>query len=259
MGIREEIVSIATGELGYKEKASSADLDSKTANAGTKNYSKYGKWYGSDPGPWCAKFICWVFNEAKVLNLIKKTASCSSMMSYFKNNDAFLVRGNNKPKIGDIIFINWSQGSSPDHVGIIAKTDDTYTYTIEGNRSNSVASARYKYSDKRVIGYGLPNFIDSEDATDTPAIVDEEYEIGTYTVISKTWLNVRTGPGYTYDKKEFKNLSSKVQKAILKAKRMRLNGLVKDMSVEVTQIKNSIWVKLADGWICLDFCKKELS
>lgn len=174
-------------------------------------------------------------------------------------NVAFLVRGNNKPKIGDIIFINWSQGSSPDHVGIIAKTDDTYTYTIEGNRSNSVASARYKYSDKRVIGYGLPNFIDSEDATDTPAIVDEEYEIGTYTVISKTWLNVRTGPGYTYDRKEFKNLSSKVQKAILKAKRIRLNGLVKDMSVEVTQIKNSIWGKISDGWICLDFCKKELS
>ena len=34
-------INIAKAEIGYREKASNANLDSKTANAGTANYTKY--------------------------------------------------------------------------------------------------------------------------------------------------------------------------------------------------------------------------
>ena len=37
---RQKVISIALAEVGYLEKASNADLDDKTANAGNKNYTK---------------------------------------------------------------------------------------------------------------------------------------------------------------------------------------------------------------------------
>lgn len=37
----DAVIRIAQGEVGYLEKASAADLDSKTANAGINNYTKY--------------------------------------------------------------------------------------------------------------------------------------------------------------------------------------------------------------------------
>lgn len=37
----DAVIRIAQGEVGYLEKDSAADLDSKTANAGINNYTKY--------------------------------------------------------------------------------------------------------------------------------------------------------------------------------------------------------------------------
>ena len=51
------IVQVALGEVGYLEKASNSQLDSKTANAGYNNYTKYWVWYGSLQGnPWCFQY-----------------------------------------------------------------------------------------------------------------------------------------------------------------------------------------------------------
>ena len=36
----DAVIRIAQGEVGYLEKASAADLDSKTANAGINNYTE---------------------------------------------------------------------------------------------------------------------------------------------------------------------------------------------------------------------------
>ena len=38
-----DIVAIALAEVGYKEKASNAYLDDKTANAGSANWTKYAR------------------------------------------------------------------------------------------------------------------------------------------------------------------------------------------------------------------------
>ena len=39
----ERVIAAARAELGYLEKASNAQLDSRTANAGDKNYTKYAR------------------------------------------------------------------------------------------------------------------------------------------------------------------------------------------------------------------------
>lgn len=58
-----KVIAVAAAEIGYKEKASNSQLDNKTANAGSKNYTKYARdfdqkypqWYnGKKNGfAWC--------------------------------------------------------------------------------------------------------------------------------------------------------------------------------------------------------------
>lgn len=60
----DEFINVLEGELGYIEKESNKNLDSKTGNPGDKNYTKYGKWYGYNPAYWCQQFISWCAYEA---------------------------------------------------------------------------------------------------------------------------------------------------------------------------------------------------
>ena len=39
----DKVLKIAESEVGYLEKKSNKDLDSKTSNAGYNNYTKYGR------------------------------------------------------------------------------------------------------------------------------------------------------------------------------------------------------------------------
>ena len=62
-----KVLAVAAAEIGYKEKASNAQLDDKAANAGSANYTKYArdfdqkypKWYnGKKNGfAWCDMFV----------------------------------------------------------------------------------------------------------------------------------------------------------------------------------------------------------
>ena len=62
----DKLISIAENEVGYLEKKSNSQLDSKTANAGSANYTKY--WRDIMPDyqgqPWCACFVTWCFVKA---------------------------------------------------------------------------------------------------------------------------------------------------------------------------------------------------
>lgn len=65
----ETFVGVARGEVGYLEKASNASLDSKTANTGTSNYTKYGEWMkqsklGQNGVYWCQQFVSWCAYKA---------------------------------------------------------------------------------------------------------------------------------------------------------------------------------------------------
>lgn len=72
----DKVIKIAKAEVGYLEKKSNKDLDSKTANAGRANYTKYGKWIGMNGDYWCASFVCWCFYKAYGNDLGKKLLRC---------------------------------------------------------------------------------------------------------------------------------------------------------------------------------------
>ena len=168
----DKVIKIAKAEVGYLEKKSNKDLDSKTANAGKANYTKYGKWIGMNGDYWCASFVSWCFCTAYGYDIGKKllcgaySAACEVIRKNFINKKQYhtFLTG---AKPGDVIFFKGSRHSGANHIGIIYKVADGKVYTIEGNTSGAsgvvdngggVAKKSYKTTDTHVLGYGRPDY-----------------------------------------------------------------------------------------------------
>lgn len=135
MNAIDKLIRIAKNEIGYLEKASNSQLDSKTANAGSNNYTKY--WRDIKPSyqgqPWCAAFVSWCFMEAfgqeKAKKLLKHWpyVYCPTLGNLFTRNA--------NPKIGDIVIF-YRNGTFA-HTGIVTAVIGDRFYTIEGNTSGA--------------------------------------------------------------------------------------------------------------------------
>ena len=114
MGKASGILRVATAEVGYLEKASNANLDSKTANAGSNNWTKYGKWYGLN-GPeayWCHMFISWCAAQSGNAGIIPRTASCYNGKDWFAERGRFHLRAAYTPRAGDEAARRWKRPRS---------------------------------------------------------------------------------------------------------------------------------------------------
>lgn len=166
----EKAVSTAKNEVGYLEKRSNAQLDSKTANAGSANYTKYGKWYGLNPDLWCAMFICWVFHEAygrdTALKLLcgKFSVACEQIRQNFISKGQYHTSG---PRRGDLIFFKGTRHAGANHIGLVTAVSGGRVHTVEGNTSGGstvidngggVAAKSYTVSYSRILGYGRPAY-----------------------------------------------------------------------------------------------------
>ena len=173
-----KVIEVAIGEIGYHEKKSNKDLDSKTANSGDKNYTKYardldnkGFYNGKKNGyAWCDMFVDWCFMTAYGYEAMAKLtnqpagsksnygAGCTYSRRYYQKMGRLFT----SPKPGDQIFFyqggDVGNNNSIAHTGIVEKVDSTYVYTIEGNTSNQVARRKYKLTDKKIAGYGRPKW-----------------------------------------------------------------------------------------------------
>lgn len=125
----KDVLTIATGyaDSHYKE--------------GKNNDSVFGRWYGMNHVPWCAMFVSYCFNKAGAGSLVAATtskgfASCSAAVTWFKKGKRLVAVRDAQP--GDVVFMNFAGGSSPDHVGIVIENDKkTKTLqTVEGNTVN---------------------------------------------------------------------------------------------------------------------------
>lgn len=135
MNAIDKLIQIAKNEVGYLEKASNSQLDSKTANAGSNNYTKY--WRDVKPSyqgqPWCAGFVSWCFMKAfgqeKAKELLKHWpyVYCPTLGNLFTRNA--------NPKIGDIVIF-YHNGTFT-HTGIVTAVIGDRFYTIEGNTSGA--------------------------------------------------------------------------------------------------------------------------
>lgn len=95
------------------------------------NRTLYGKWMSMDGQPWCMSFVQWCFAMSGY-HLPYKTASCSMLLNWYKQNHPDAVRSFAEATLpNDIIIFNFG------HTGIVTKPSATGkpVYTIEGNTS----------------------------------------------------------------------------------------------------------------------------
>lgn len=204
----DKVLSIAEAEVGYLEKKSNSQLDSKTANAGNNNYTKYARdLFPSLQGmAWCAMFVAWCFYKAFGKETAKKmlgglSADCDEVAEQYKS----MGRWYKTPKVGDqILFIK--NGNDYYHTGLVYKVDSSKVFTLEGNTASgsavipnggAVCKKSYSLSDPRIGGYGRPKYdstaASSSSNVSTPTKLTETVSwTGTVTASS---LNVRTWAG----------------------------------------------------------------
>lgn len=212
---KQKVIDIALAEVGYLEKASNSNLDSKTGNAGSGNYTKYARDLAKYPyfngrkqgAAWCAVFVAWDFVEAygkdaALALLCQPTkaannagAGCRYAMNYFKNKGRLHT---SNPQPGDVIFFYSSDKSSIAHTGLVYKVDSSKAYTVEGNTSGAsgviangggVCKKSYSLSYGRIAGYGRPDYGTQTVQAEHPVMAEpaespkkEETSYTTYTV-----------------------------------------------------------------------------
>ncbi len=167
----EKLLATAAEEVGYLEKKSNKDLDDKTANAGSNNYTKYTRDIkpSYQPCEWCDMFVDWCFNKTFGTEVAKKmtfqTAGWSSYTpdssSYYKNNGHW----HTTPQAGDQVFFH--NNVRIRHTGIVERVTDTGFYTYEGNTSDgsamipnggSVCHKFYPFNHASIAGFGRPDW-----------------------------------------------------------------------------------------------------
>ena len=214
-----KLIEIATADVGYIEKASNSNLDSKTGNAGSKNYTKYardlakisGFYNGNKNGyDWCDVFVDWCFVQAfgveeakKLINHGQYGAGCRWSSNYFRNVNRFY----NKPKVGDVIFFG-AKGQEY-HTGIVYKVDSNKVYTIEGNTSGGsgvvangggVFKKSYSITSSKITGYGRPNYdaepVAEEKQPTTDTTTDTTNKPSATTLKAGQAINLRNEPLY---------------------------------------------------------------
>ena len=187
------VIQIAENEVGYLEKRSNSQLDHKTANAGSKNYTKYNRDYnawgggGAQPMEWCAAFVSWCFVKAYGLEAAKALL-CGGLHHYtptganrFKKKSQYIKRGEGMPKRGDVVYFFSNAKGRIGHVGIVYKVSSSRVYTIEGNTSGgstlitnggSAAMKSYSLTSTYIDGYGRPNYAATESGNGNIAAFD---------------------------------------------------------------------------------------
>lgn len=206
-----KVIDIALAEVGYLEKRSKSNLDSKTANAGSANYTKYardldaiaGFYNGKKNGyAWCDVFVDWCFVQAygveAALKLLCQSmgsagAGCTQSSGYYQKKGRFTKKN---PKPGYQIFF----GSSGDvyHTGLVYKVDSSKVYAVEGNTSSAsgvvangggVFKKSYPLNYSKIYGYGIPDFDEfDEPAKETTQTAKDPDKIDTVADVQR-WLN----------------------------------------------------------------------
>ena len=122
MATASKVVSIAAGQVGYKE--------------GRNNSNKYGAAYGMNNVSWCQIFIWWCMKQAGMGWY--KTASCTACYKHYASRAV----SRNSLRKGDIVFFDWDHSGDCDHVGIVESVGSSRITTIEGNTSSGNAGSQ---------------------------------------------------------------------------------------------------------------------
>lgn len=177
---KEALIEECLSWVGYIEKASNSQLEDKTANPGSANWTLFGKWYGDNIAnssafyatAWCAMFISYCSCQAGTGEQTGYYAYCPYWVNSFKSKSQW---NTSNPQAGDIIF--FQSGGVACHVGIITEVSGNTIKTCEGNSGASsvlvsnggtVCTKSYTVGSSYILGYGRPTYTFEPDINNCP-------------------------------------------------------------------------------------------
>ena len=149
----DDLIAVAESQLGYHESTNNYILDEGGYMHG---YTRYGAWYGSPYGDWCAMFASFCLHYAGIPeSAFPYEAGCTRWVELLTQAGLYTTGA---PERGALAFFDKNADGLADHVGIVTAVSDDGFQTIEGNLGKAVVSQTHRYADGEVLGYGLlPN------------------------------------------------------------------------------------------------------
>lgn len=248
MNLWSKTKELLDNQVGYLEKRSNANLDSKTGNAGYGNYTKYSRdvnnWglMGCQGQPWCATYQFWIcvkiFGKKKALEIMGNGFyNCNSVKAHSRSKRTW----HSTPKLGALVIFR-----SGAHIGRVIRISGNTIYTNEGNTSSGglnhveanggcVAEKSYTIGNSQIDGYVWINYgAETESGTE-----GEPWKVTGTATSTVDNLFVRAEP------------NGEVIGELMKGNRFEING-----------IKDGFWtqVKVAGigvGWVWTAYVKKD--
>lgn len=160
-------------------------------------------------------------------------------------------------KRGDIICCEGKDGASANHLHISGGKgrykNNGWTKNSKGKWVLTVSGSTEK---PESIFYVDPDFTkirNSKGLSFKKLNKVRQYKKGNYRVTADL-LNVRSGPGTSFEKKEFGEFTDDAKKKILNLVGYQAKGYVKGLTFTVYE-KQDNWGRTPSGWVCLDYCE----
>ena len=174
---RADVVAVAESQLGYAASTRNYIVDE---SGGMHGYTRYGAWYGSPYGDWCAMFASFCLHYAGVPeDSIPAQAGCIRWTEQLQSLGRYAAAGAYAPQPGDLIFFDTGSDGYADHVGLVAEVseDGASLTTIEGNVGGCVVRKHHTTDEAGLLGFGiLPEQADSGETPKEPTDPEEPAE-----------------------------------------------------------------------------------
>lgn len=109
--------------------------------------------------PWCAAFVSAVGAECGLTAVLLPECSCGAMIGLYRKAGRW--RKSEKSvslQPGDLIFYDWNEDDSADHVGIVTERYGDGFRLIEGNVGDAVAYRTVRPGTAHIRGFALPDY-----------------------------------------------------------------------------------------------------
>ena len=178
---KADTLAIAKSQLGYRE----SEVNFVVEEDEHKGYTRYGAMFGVPHGDWCAMFVQFCMHYAGVdTEIMAGSPSVPTWVKEVKENKNFFKAGEYEPQATDLIFFDYEQNDSADHIGIVEeivkneKGEIEEIITIEGNSGDEVRRNTYKADDENIYGFAaIPEKPVTEEAPEVPT-TSIEFEMG---------------------------------------------------------------------------------
>lgn len=163
----DDLIAVAESQLGYHESTNNYILDEGGYIHG---YTRYGAWYGSPYGDWCAMFASFCLHYAGIPeSTFPYEAGCTRWVELLTQAGLYTTGA---PERGALAFFDKNADGLADHVGIVTAVSDDGFQTIEGNLGKAVVSQTHSYADGEVLGYGL--LLNASEEPETPEDTEKQ-------------------------------------------------------------------------------------